>query len=312
MKKFFSSGAVLVLAVLLVAVPFERFFSKEFIISLNQKIMQQNIRYLQYGQDHENNETTQQNAASKDLLQVLFDFQIPLLAFSQDDNHQDTQQYMQETTIKNQYFKKEPVVLIYHTHATECYTHELGKSQSSYRSKNLEKNTCAVGDVMASVLYNEYGIEVYHDLTLHDAVSYDASYDNSAAEIKKIMEQYPSIRYIFDVHRDGVGSDESAVNKYKTTINEEKSAKVMMVVGLNYEGSEKNKAFAQALKKTADAMYPSLMLSTTIREEYRYNQFLCENAVLFEVGSNQITLEEAKTAAIYLARVLGEYIENDK
>ncbi len=60
-----------------------------------------------------------------------------------------------------------------------------------------------------------------------------------------------------------------------------------------------------------DKLYPGVMLSITYRQTARFNQFTCPNALLFEVGSNLSTFEEARISAEYLARTMAEVIYAD-
>ncbi len=204
---------------------------------------------------------------------------------------------------------EEPLVLIYHTHASEAYIDTA--DEGSYRTVDTNKNMVAIGERMKEVLESEYGIKVIHDTSLHDVPSYNNSYTNSLASAQKILEENPSIKYVFDLHRDGVSNTESAIAKYQATMGSVDVSKVMMVLGLNHENSNFNVAFANTIEDTFDEMYPGLCLPTVKREEYKYNQFLSNNAVLMEVGSNLITFKEAEITASYIGHVVGNIISED-
>ena len=64
-----------------------------------------------------------------------------------------------------------------------------------------------VGDEMAEV-FTEAGISVLHDRTLYDYASYNDAYNNALAAIETYLAEYPSIRFILDVHRDAIADAE--------------------------------------------------------------------------------------------------------
>lgn len=218
------------------------------------------------------------------------------------------------TEIEDVDMPDEPLVLIYHTHATESYTATENTPvvySSNARSKNKTTNMVAIGDIVCQILEKDYGIKTVHDTSLHDYPSYNDSYNNSLKNINKYMEKYPTIEYVFDLHRDGLNNTESAQKKYSASINGISCTKIMIVVGLNHENSNKNVNFAKTFKSTMDKLYPGVMLSIVYRETSRFNQFTCPNALLFEVGSNLSTFEEARVSAEYLARTMAEVIYQD-
>lgn len=56
---------------------------------------------------------------------------------------------------------------------------------------------------MAEV-FGEAGISVLHDRTLYDYPEYAGSYDRSLTAIDSYLKEYPSIRFVLDVHRDAI------------------------------------------------------------------------------------------------------------
>jgi len=215
---------------------------------------------------------------------------------------------MNVTTAANTNKTNKPLVLIYHTHGTESFKDIT--TVGTYRSRDNSKNMIAVGDSMEKVLKEEYGIVSIHDTSQHDYPSYNDAYDNSLESAEKILKKYPSIKYVFDIHRDGLPSSNDNM-KYKGKVGSTNVAKVMVVLGMDHKNSGKNLKFANKVKNQFDKMYPSICLDVTQREPYRYNQWLSENSILFEVGSNLNKLSEAKNTAKLMGRVLGEVIKKD-
>ena len=206
---------------------------------------------------------------------------------------------------------QDPLVLIYHTHTTESFTSS-SKTNIDYispwRSLDESKNVCRIGKEMQGILEDQYGIGVLHNTTLHDYPDYNGSYTRSLQTIEKILKDNPSIKYVFDIHRDGFKDTKKNRDNNVTVFGEQKIAKVSLVVGNDNFNSDQNKSFAQKIKKVLDNEYPGITKETSIRDNRKYNQFVSDYAVLFEVGSNLSTLEEALEASKPIANVLGELI----
>ena len=86
----------------------------------------------------------------------------------------------------------EPRILIYHTHATEAYTptskHQYEASEE-WRTHDNTRNVVAVGDRLAELLTETYGIQVLHDTTNYEPPKLATSYSRSLEG----MEKYKAI-----------------------------------------------------------------------------------------------------------------------
>ena len=202
----------------------------------------------------------------------------------------------------------EPQVLIYHTHATECYMNDdtdYYTESDKTRTTDKQKNITAVGTTLANELKSN-GFSVVHDTTLHDHPSYTGSYDNSAETIKKYLKKYPSIKIIIDLHRDSISSGENEKIAPTVTIDGKKAAQVMIVMGSNTGGIDNypkwksNLALASKLQHSFANMYPGLSRALLLRSSL-YNQNLSTGAMLIEIGTDANTLEEAKYSAQLVA-----------
>jgi stage II sporulation protein P len=205
----------------------------------------------------------------------------------------------------------EPLVLIYHTHATEAYEPldaEVYDKTYSWRSLDNTVNMVAVGEVLARKL-EEAGIGVVHLTQQHDYPSYNGAYDKSAASVRAALEQYPSIKVILDVHRDAIQRDADTIVKAVAQIDGRKAAQLMLVAGCDDDGTlgmprwESNFRFSAALQDVLETLYPGLCRPVFFCYR-KYNMDLCPNGALIEVGSHGNTLEEAKYAAELLANGL--------
>ena len=207
--------------------------------------------------------------------------------------------------------KGEPLVLIYHTHTTESYTSTADNEIeyiSPWRSLDKSKNMARIGKEVKRILEEDFGIHVVHDTTLHDYPDYSVSYTRSLQTAERILKEYPSIKYVFDLHRDGLTDNQKNRNLYLTAFGDQKTARISLVVGNDNFNSEQNKKFAQKIQKKMNQKYPGMGRSIIDRDNRKYNQFVSDYATLIEVGSNLNTLEEALKAAKSMGKVIGEVI----
>ena len=203
-----------------------------------------------------------------------------------------------------------PQVLIVHTHGSEAYTPDGTDTYAATgecRTTDTEKSVVRVGDEIAKVL-TEMGLTVVHDTALYDYPEYNGAYDRSLAAVESWLEQYPTIPVVLDVHRDALIGSDGTVYKPITTINGEKCAQVMLVMGSNalydHPGWLENLALAVQVQKEMNTLWPTLARPIGLREN-RYNQQTAPGAMLVEVGSHGNTLQEALAAARMFARALG-------
>lgn len=211
----------------------------------------------------------------------------------------------------------EPLVLIVHTHGTEAYAPENAlsiKSGSPLRSSDTSKNIVAVGEVMSDIL-NASGISTIHVTTMHDIDSYRDSYNLSADTIQKYLSAYPSIKYVFDIHRDAVSMSNGDLVKPICLQNGKKTAQVMILVGTNELGAdhptwENNLKVAVELQKRLTNNYDSFARPISLRGA-SFNQQFTAGSLLFEIGSAGNTLSEAKMAAEYLAYEIAAMINDN-
>ena len=96
-----------------------------------------------------------------------------------------------------------PKVLIYHTHSQEAFAD----------SKSGDTSTTIVGiGTYLTKLLNKKGIETMHHEGVYDLIDGELdrskAYDLAEPEIRKILEENPSIEVVIDLHRDvGSGRD---------------------------------------------------------------------------------------------------------
>ncbi|MBE6030464.1 MAG: hypothetical protein E7225_02555 [Clostridiales bacterium] len=196
-----------------------------------------------------------------------------------------------------------PLVIIYHTHATEAY--QPIPVENNYRTTAEEGSVREVGTVLAAEL-ESLGIGVIHDKTLHDAESYNQSYARSLETVNRLIRENPSAVFVIDLHRDAAAY---TGGKSKTVeINGETVSSFAMVVGQGNENATALNTLAENVLATADEMYPGFA-GRKIDKEYKYNQYVSDYAMLIEVGNNENDISETRLTGKYLAHVLKAVID---
>ncbi len=211
---------------------------------------------------------------------------------------------------------KEPLVLIVHTHGTEGFSEKgtcfYNDSFNTPRSEDVSKNVVAVGKVLTEAL-NKKGIPAVQCEIMHDKESYISAYERSSESIQEYLAKYPSIKYVFDVHRDSL--IQSDLTKLRpVTLNDEKPcAQLMMIIGsseksgIDYDWTA-NLVLAEAIQKNLFSDTVGVARQLYLRGA-TYNQQYAKYGLLLEIGSCGNTLEEAKNAALAFADAFEKVIK---
>lgn len=197
-----------------------------------------------------------------------------------------------------------PLVIIYHTHATESYQ---PVTEGNFHSLNAYGTVREVGDEMTKAL-EAHGIQVIHDTTIHDSPSYNQSYTRSLQTIKNLMGSNDADMIIVDLHRDAAAYAGNVAMTFNS--GNETLAQFSLVVGTGNPNAEALKRFAEQIYGTADEMYPGFG-SRIIEKPYKFNQYVCDRHLLLEVGNNQNTIEQAQLAGRYFGEALAKYIKDN-
>lgn len=202
---------------------------------------------------------------------------------------------------------EEPQILIFHTHGSEGF--------SDSRAGEPADTVLGAGEVLAETLREKYGYNVLHDTTIFDRKNgkdnRNNAYNEALDHLEKLLQKYPSIEVVIDLHRD-------AGTKRVATVNGKQVAKVMLFNGLcrNTQGKltylpnenlKDNLAFSFQMKLIGDELYPGLM-NRIFLKDYRYNMHLKERYLLVELGTEKNTVEEAINAMEPLADVLHQVL----
>ena len=203
----------------------------------------------------------------------------------------------------------EPQVLIIHTHTTESYEQDNdGYYDTRFDGRSLcpANSVVGVGAALAQTLADN-GICVIHDGTVFDDPLYENSYSRSRERIEQILSEYPSIKIVLDIHRDGISDGDARIAPIAET-DSGTAAQIMIICGCD-DGSGilpdymKNLRFAIYLQQGIERDNPGL--TRPLLFDYRfYNQDLTAGSLVIEIGA----LGNSREQAVLSARLVGESV----
>ena len=203
----------------------------------------------------------------------------------------------------------EPQVLIIHTHTTESYEQDNdGYYDTRFDGRSLcpANSVVGVGAALAQTLADN-GICVIHDGTVFDDPLYENSYSRSRERIEQILSEYPSIKIVLDIHRDGISDGDARIAPVAET-DSGTAAQIMIICGCD-DGSGilpdyiKNLRFAIYLQQGIERDTPGL--TRPLLFDYRfYNQDLTAGSLVIEIGA----LGNSREQAVLSARLVGESV----
>lgn len=196
----------------------------------------------------------------------------------------------------------EVLVGIYHTHNSESYDGDGGGERDGKGNGEIVR----VGETLKESL-EKHGIRAVQALDIHDVEDFNKSYSKSLYTAAALVKNYPSMKLLLDLHRDGLPP---GVNKGTVMIQDKEIARVMIVIGQKNPHWETNEAIAKQIIAFAEENYPGLFIPRiTYASDARYNQHLLDGAILFEIGSQMNTFAEAQGAAEVLGSLLADWLK---
>lgn len=154
---------------------------------------------------------------------------------------------------------------------------------------------------------NTFGVQAVHSKQVHDYPSFMKAYGPSEITAKKMLADNPSLQILLDIHRDAEKRENSIVEYNGTALS-----RVAIVVAVGQDDLiqphwQENLAFAKLIDEKMNTYFPGL--SRGIQTvEWRYNQHLHPRALLFEVGSQETSQEEAERSVEILGSILVEIL----
>ena len=201
----------------------------------------------------------------------------------------------------------EPLIYIYNSHQKEEY------SKDYMEDYNVNPDVFLASHIMQEKLTNK-GIKTLvmeDDITAYlnnNNLDYSKSYEASRYYLKPAIDKYKSVKLFIDLHRDSTPKEASTVN-----INGMDYAKIMFVIGKEYDTYKNNLSIANIINDKICLKYPTLSRGVLEKEGYGvngiYNQDLSANIILIELGGDNNNLEEVTNTIDILVDVLREYVD---
>lgn len=195
----------------------------------------------------------------------------------------------------------EPQILIYHTHSREGFADSIPGDENS--------GILGAGAYLATLLRERYGYNVIHNSECYDNER-DYAYSNSLPAIEALLQEYPSIEAVIDLHRDEMPTDRRLV----MDLQGRPTAQFMFFNGLCRTKKGEiaqlenpylldNLALSFQMQAACNEYYPGIARRIYLKA-YRYNMHLCPKSLLIELGAQNNTEEEIHNACEPLAHVL--------
>lgn len=201
-----------------------------------------------------------------------------------------------------------PLVLIVHSHGGEGYTPKgttyLDADAIVGRSDVAVHSVIGAGKALCDAL-NGRGIGAIHCPTRFDQTGNAGAFERTAKAISAYLEQYPTIRFVIDVHR-GAGLDENGDVVRAVTWHD--GAATAQSAWIAPQGSA-SEALATALCEQMNADGGRLCYS--VQAEHFGQAWAWENIYTLraEIGTSGNSAEEATRAAEYMAHALGALLQ---
>lgn len=200
---------------------------------------------------------------------------------------------------------EKPQILIYHTHSQETFLDS--------REGVWEDTVVGIGSLLKEELENKYGYNVIHNKSVYDlADGTNIAYNHASKGLQEILDKYPSIEVIIDLHRDGMPARTIVLDGKET-------AQVMLFNGLSRDtygpitrldnpNLENNLAFSLKLQLKSLELYPNFFFRNYLHA-YRYNLHFRGKSILVEWGTYLNTLQQAKNSIEPFAEVLNAVLQ---
>jgi len=203
-----------------------------------------------------------------------------------------------------------PKIYIYNTHQGETYS-----------KKYLEEYNITPDVLMASKMLSEKlnNLNINTIVEENDILEYmnknnldhSGSYIASRHFLEQVINKYNSIELYIDLHRDAISHDLSYIN-----INGKDCAKILFVIGLEYDTYLNNLAIVEKINNIINAKYPGLSRGIMKKQGYGvngiYNQDLKSNVILIEIGGHENNIDEVNNTLDLVSLAIKEYLDEKK
>lgn len=258
---------------------------------------------------------------NKDFINILVDYSLPKtkkelsykLLTSKLSNYKDnTLNYLNKNlrqrkiipVIKEE--SKDPLIYIYNTHQTEEY-------ETSTILDYSIKPTVTISNYILEEIFNKNKLYTYveesniKEILNKNSWSYSYSYKATRILLEQRKQEYPTLKYFIDIHRDSITKDKTTV-----IINNKSYAKILFLIGLENPNYQENLIFTEKLNNKINQKYPNLTKGIYKKGgpgvNGVYNQDFSKYLILVEMGGYQNTPIEILNSSLALAECFMEVI----
>ena len=258
---------------------------------------------------------------NKDFINILVDYSLPktkkelsykLLTSKLINYKENTLNYLNKNlrqkktipVIKEE--SKDPLIYIYNTHQTEEY-------ETSTILDYSIKPTVTITNYILEEIFNKNKLYTYveesniKEILNKNSWNYSYSYKATRTLLEQRKQEYPTLKYFIDIHRDSITKDKTTIN-----INNKSYAKILFLIGLENPNYQENLSFTEKLNNLINQKYPHL--SKGIYKKGGpgvngvYNQDFSKYLILVEMGGYQNTPIEVLNSSLALAECFMEVI----
>lgn len=204
---------------------------------------------------------------------------------------------------------KEPIIYIYNSHQTEEYM------PTSFVEYSV-RPTVEMNNYILEEKFEKEGFTTYveeeriKEILNKNNWNYAGSYLASRTLLEKRKQEYPSLKYFIDVHRDSLPKSRTTV-----TINEKDYATILFIVGLENKNYQKNLSFTEKINNKLNEKYPNLSKGIYKKEGEGvngvYNQDFSPRTILVEMGGPENSIEEVLNTSLAFSDCFLEVIKDE-
>ena len=199
---------------------------------------------------------------------------------------------------------KDPLIYIYNTHQTEEY-------ETSTILDYSIKPTVTITNYILEEIFNKNKLYTYveesniKEILNKNSWNYSYSYKATRILLEQRKQEYPTLKYFIDIHRDSITKDKTTIN-----INNKSYAKILFLIGSENPNYQENLSFTEKLNNLLNQKYPNL--SKGIYKKGGpgvngvYNQDFSKYLILVEMGGYQNTPIEVLNSSLALAECFME------
>lgn len=197
------------------------------------------------------------------------------------------------------YFSEAPSVLILHTHTSEGYY-----DADRVDGGRVFGSVVAVGEQVSRRL-NRLGIPALHCTVIHDSNSELDSYESAADTVRTMLEIYPTVKYVIDIHRL---TERATDGRLLRTCSTEGFAQIRLTVSTENRAVTDCLTLALCLRRELNDGDGRLCMPVVVTDS-ALNAGLGTYYLKIDVGSQGNLTGEAVASGELLAEALAEVIK---